>query len=125
MLVNQIACSRDRQNLPLFGHCKEGATAQLSGRTAAPGRTQGCPMISFNLLFPRKPGAGVKAALVGAAALAALAMVSGCSRNSSSAQTQAASPNDPVVARSRAIRDWHLYGCRWQFGYVDGKRDQH
>ena len=56
-------------------------------------------MISLNLLSPRKPGAGIKAALVGAAALAALAVVSGCSRNSSSAQSQPASANDPVVAR--------------------------
>ena len=56
-------------------------------------------MISLNLLSPRKPGAGIKAALLGAAALAALAVVSGCSRNSSSAQSQPASANDPVVAR--------------------------
>jgi len=56
-------------------------------------------MISLNLLSPRKPGAGIKAALVGAAALAALAVISGCSRNSSSAQSQPASANDPVVAR--------------------------
>jgi peptidyl-prolyl cis-trans isomerase C len=56
-------------------------------------------MISLNLLSPRKPGAGLKAALVGVAALAALAVISGCSRNSSSAQTEPASANDPVVAR--------------------------
>ena len=56
-------------------------------------------MILLNLLSPRKPGAGIKAALLGAAALAALAVVSGCSRNSSSAQSQPATANDPVVAR--------------------------
>jgi peptidyl-prolyl cis-trans isomerase C len=55
-------------------------------------------MVSSNSLSPRKPPArAVKAATAGAAALVVLALVAGCSRNSSS--SQAASANDPVVAR--------------------------
>jgi peptidyl-prolyl cis-trans isomerase C len=57
-------------------------------------------MISLNSLFPRKPGAGAaRAVMIGAAVLVALAVVAGCSRNSSSGGSQAANPNDPVVAR--------------------------
>jgi peptidyl-prolyl cis-trans isomerase C len=40
-----------------------------------------------------------KAAIIGAAALVSLAVVAGCSQNSSSSQSQAANANDPVVAR--------------------------